>query len=377
MSSRLVALVYGRRYGMQHRMLAWPLALGLILALQGVSLYLILQLQINNAPEVYFNSDSPAVVLRDDLRRDFPNDEALTVVFQGRDLYGQDFLGRLGNLMKRLSGHPLVDRVTSVVSLERISGSGDGFAVELLVDASNLKLRSPAAVQQRVMNDRFAPGALASRDGTVLALAVRPKPLSSSAERLALKIAVAAAINEVGLRVHYAGDAGPITLDVAQLDAVMLDSMVFVPLTAAIGLGLLYWVVGRVWPVVIGSVAMSVVVLVSVATVSLSGQPYTMATAILPSLLAAYTIATLLHVYASAQRRPYPGATRALCVDHAIGHTLPKSGCVFFVLLANSFGYKCLFVNGFLYDLVKSGKMCALRLHELLEVTCGGFQHGS
>jgi len=168
----------------------------------------------------------------------------------------------------------------------------------------------------------------------VLALAVRPKPLSSSAERLVLKIAVAAAINDVGLRVHYAGDAGPITLDVAQLDAVMReaqldavmrDSMVFVPLTAAIGLGLLYWVVGRVWPVVIGAVAMSVVVLVSVATVSLSGQPYTMATAILPSLLAAYTIATLLHVYASAQRSPYPGATRAVCVDRAIGHTLRPS----------------------------------------------------
>jgi predicted RND superfamily exporter protein/(2Fe-2S) ferredoxin len=325
MSSRLIALVYGRKHGMQHRMLAWPLALGLILALQGLSLYLILQLQINNAPEVYFNSDSPAVVLRDELRRDFPNDEALTVVFQGQDLYGQDFLGRLGGLTKRLSSHPLVDRVTSIVSLERISGSGDGFSVDLLVDASNLKLRSPAAVQQRVMNDRFAPGALASRDATVLALAVRPKPLTSSAERLALKIAVAAAINEFGLRVHYAGDAGPVTLDVAQLDAVMADSMVFVPLTAAIGLGLLYWVVGRVWPVIIGGVAMSVVVLVSVATVSLSGQPYTMATAILPSLLAAYAIATLLHVYASAQRSPYPGATRALCVDRAIGHTLRPS----------------------------------------------------
>jgi predicted RND superfamily exporter protein/(2Fe-2S) ferredoxin len=310
---------------MQHRMLAWPLALGLVLVLQTASLYYILQLQVNNAPEVYFNSDSPAVVLRDELRRDFPNDEALTVVFQGRDLYGPDFLGRLGKLTKRLSSLSLVDRVTSVVSLERISGSSDGFAVDLLVDASNAKLRSAAAVQQRVMNDRFAPGALASRDGTVLALAVRPKPLTSSAERLELKIAVAAAINDVGLRVHYAGDAGPITLDVAQLDAVMHDSMVFVPLTAAIGLGLLYWVVGRLWPVVIGAVAMSVVVLVSVATVSLSGQPYTMATAILPSLLAAYTIATLLHVYASAQRSPYPGAARALCVDRAIGHTLRPS----------------------------------------------------
>ncbi len=71
------------------------------------------------------------------------------------------------------------------------------------------------------MSDRFAPGLLASRDGSTLAMAVRPKPLTESAERLALKIAVAGAINEAGLRPYYAGDAGPVTMDVAQLESVL------------------------------------------------------------------------------------------------------------------------------------------------------------
>ncbi len=44
--------------------------------------------------------------------------------------------------------------------------------------------------------------------------------------------------------------------------------------------------------------------------------------AILPSLLAAYTLATLLHLYAGVQRAQAVGRSRALCVDRALAETL-------------------------------------------------------
>ncbi len=315
-------------------MLAWPLALLIIVAIHVVSVHFILKLHVNNAPEVYYSSDSPAVLLRNELRRDFPNDEALTVVFQGKDLYSSDFLARLDRLTRRLQNDPLVDRVTSVVTMERISGTSDGFSVDRLVDPTQTSTLTPEALRQRVLADRFAPGTLASKDGTVLAMAVRPKPLTESADRLALKIAVAVAINEAGLRPYYAGDAGPVTVDVAQLEAVLNDTKVFVPLTAAISLGLLGWVVGRLRPVIIGAIAMSTVVLPTVAIVAVAGQPYTMAAAILPSLVAAYTVATLLHLYAGVQRSQAARLPRALCVDRALGETLKPS--VFNVLTTSA-----------------------------------------
>jgi predicted RND superfamily exporter protein len=330
-----IGWVYGRRGGMHRRTLAWPVALLLVVAVHAASVFFILRMQVNNAPEVYYNDDSPAVLLRNALRRDFPNDEALTVVFQGTDLYGREFLTRLQTLSDTLQRNPLVDRVTSVLSLERISGSSDGFAVERLVDPARLKKLTPEALRQRVLGDRFAPGALASRDGTVLALAVRPKPLTESAERLALKIAVAVAINDAGLRPYYAGDAGPVTLDVAQLDSVLGDTKNFMPLTVAISLGLLAWVVGRLRPVVIGGLAMSTVVLPTIAAIGVAGQPYTMATAILPSLLAAYAVATLLHLYAGVQRAQAGSESRAQCVDRALGETVKPS---FFNVLTTGAG---------------------------------------
>ena len=311
-----------RREDGRYRLLPWPVALLIVVAIHVASLWLLPRLVLNNAPEVYYQGESPAVQLRDSLRRDFPSDEALTVIFQGPDLYSRNVLSRLDELGSILSRNPLVERVISVTTMERVSGSEDGFAVGPLIDARRLRRDDPAALRERVLGDRFAPGLLASRDGTVLAMVVRPKGMETSADRVALKVAVALAINQVGLRGHYAGDAGPVTLDVAQLESMMQDTVRFVPLTVVVGLGLLFWVVGRVRPVVIGGLAMSTAVLPLVAGIAASGQPYTMASAILPSLLSAYTLATLMHLYAGVQRAQGAGLTRGAAVDRALGETL-------------------------------------------------------
>lgn len=297
------------------------MALVIVLAIHGLSLWALPTLSLNNAPEVYYPEGSPAVVLRDELRSQFPSDEALTLVFQGPDLYSRNVMTRIDRLSADLARLPLVDRVFSVTTMERVAGSEDGFGVEPLVDARRLARSDSAALRERVLSDRFAPGLLASRDGTVLAVVVRPKALDSSGERLALMVAVASAVNEAGLRGHFAGQAGPLVLDVAQLESVIQDSMRFLPLTAVVGLVLLFWVVGRVRPVVVGGVAMSTVVLPVVSGIAVSGQPYTMASAILPSLLAAYTLATLMHLYAGVQRAQGAGLTRGAAVERALGET--------------------------------------------------------
>jgi uncharacterized protein len=94
-----------------------------------------------------------------------------------------------------------------------------------------------------------------------------------------------------------------------------------VPLTVLIGLSLLWWVVGRWRPVAIGAVSMSTVILPIIAAIAVSGEPYTMATGILPSLLAAYTLATLLHLYAAVQRAQAAGLSRSGAVDRALSET--------------------------------------------------------
>jgi predicted RND superfamily exporter protein len=317
-------LIY-RRPGLRFPLLGWPLALLLVVLVHAVAGGFVLRLWVNNSPEVYYPDDSPAVQVRNMLRAEFPSDEVLTVVFRGPDLYTRDFLQRLSRMESELQDHPLVDRVTSIVSMERVSGSADGFSVERLVDARRVTDATVDAIRARVLSDRFAPGLLASKDGQVLAVAVRPRQLEQTADRLAISIATAAAINAAGLQRWYAGEAGPIAVDVAQLESVLDDTKLFMPLTAGLGLALLYWVVGRLRPVIVGGVAMSAVILPTLALLSALNQPYTMASAILPSLLAAYTFATLLHFYAAVQKAQGAGGPRSLAVDKALAETFKPS----------------------------------------------------
>jgi uncharacterized protein len=328
--------IWGREPGLRHGTLSWPLALALVLVLQVGGHALVFDLRFNNAPEVYFPPDSPAVQLRDALRADFPNDESLTVLFHGEDLFSPEFLRRLDEATVLLAAHPMVERVSALTNFERIAGTGDGFETQRLVDLDALEqalARSArprrgaappdplAALRQRVMEDRFAPGLLVSEDGRHMALSVRPHPLRDSAQRLELKLATLRVLGETGLMRWYVADAGPVTLDVAQLDAILRDTMTLVPLTVAVGLAMLAVTVGRWRPVAIGAAAMATVVVPVLAGFAVFRVPYTMASAILPSLLAAYTVATLLHLYAGVQRAQRTVRSRRLCVDRAIGET--------------------------------------------------------
>jgi predicted RND superfamily exporter protein len=323
--NRFLARIYGHSSGMKHRILAWPVALAIIVIVHVVSGVFLLKLHFNNSPEVYYPANAPAVNLRNELRRDFPSDEMLTILFKGDDLYSQDFLTRLDKLVHKLEKHPLVDRVSTVTSVEKISATDEGFSVGMLIDPNHLSGTTPTELQRRVLSDRFAPRLLVSKDGHYLAMAIRPHFLNESLQRRALETAVSTAIADVGLTSHYAGQAGPVTLDVAQLESIWRDSAIFIPLTVSIGLLLLGWVVGRLRPVVIGAVAISTVVLPTIAAVAAFNQPYTMATAILPSLLAAYTLSTLLHLYSGIQRARVAGLARAKRVDRALSETLVAS----------------------------------------------------
>lgn len=303
------------------RLLPWPIALVIIVVLHGLGAWGALGLKFNNSIEVYYPSDSPAVQLRAELRRDFPTDEALTILLRGPDIYGAGFLQRLAQVVQQLGRHPLVDRVTTVTSTEKVSATEDGFSVGWLVDPAQLESSSAEDRRARVLADRFAPGTVASRDGRYLAVVVRPKLLDQTAQRQALKAAALAEIARAGLGDHVVADAGPVTMDVAQLESILSDTAAFVPFTVALSLGLLWWVVGRWRPVAAGAVAMSTVVLPTVGAVAAADQPYTMATAILPSLLSAYTMATLLHFYAGVQRAYAAGLGRADAIDRALAET--------------------------------------------------------
>lgn len=279
---------------------------------------LLLRLELNNAPELYFPSDAPATVLERELRAEFPNDEILIALFEGDDLYSSEVLGALDRVAGRMEAHPDVDRVFSVTRVDHIAGSADGFVVEPLIDPERLDEGTADERLQRVLADRFMPGWLASRDGKVLALVVRTHKLQESRQRQSVEQALYDAVGEEAVDERLTAVAGTVALDAAELRSMVRDTLVFTPLVMGLGLALLYWVVGRIVPIVIGAVAMSTVVIACVGLIAALGLPYTLVTAMIPTLLSAYTVGNLLHLYAALKRMRDAGFRRPKRVVFAL-----------------------------------------------------------
>ncbi len=303
------------------RMLPPWLALAILLGLQLASLPFLLKLHFNNAVEIYTPPDAPIIQLRESLFREFPSDEALIALFEGKALFSPAFLAALDRVADKMEAHPSVDRVLALTTVEHIDATDDGFAVSLLVDPEDLTARSPAAWRERVLGDALAPGVIASKDGRAVALVVRPKVLKESLARRDIQIALDAAIRAERLDAYRTATAGTVAQTVAELHSLWRDSAIFIPLTVVIGLALMGWVVGRVRPVIVGGLAMGTVVSVSVAGIVISGRPYTPITAMIPSLMAAYTTATLLHFYAAIQRARVALLPRPKRIARALSET--------------------------------------------------------
>ena len=286
----------------QPRLLGLRTAIILIVVIHLLAGIFLLRLNFNNAPELYIPKDSPAAVLERQLRAEFPNDEVLVSLFSGNDLYSRDFLAALDRIGQRLEKHPNVDRVFSVTNVDHIAGTEDGFTVERLIDPKKLSDTTTEERKTRVLQDRFMPGWLATKDGSGLALVVRTKKLGESRQRAEIEAALHEAVKAEKLDGKLVAVAGPVPLDAAEMRSMLRDSMMFTPPVMMLGLLLLWWVVGRIAPVIIGAVAMSTVTISCVALVSIMGQPYTLVTAMIPTLLSAYTVANVLHLYAALQR---------------------------------------------------------------------------
>ena len=303
------------------RMLPPWLALAILLGIQLVSLPFLLKLHFNNAPDIYSPPDSSTIQLRESLFKEFPNDEAVVALFEGDNLYTPAFLAALDRVAKKMAAQSGVDRVLTLTTVEHIDATDDGFAVSLLVDPKHLADRTPQQWKARVLGDPIAPGLIVSRDGRAIALAVRPKFLKESLARRDIENALDAAITAEKLDAYHTATAGTVAQTVAELRSLWRDSAIFIPLTFVIGMALLWWVVGRIRPVVIGGLAMGMVVSASVAGLVAFGQPYTPITAMIPTLMAAYTVATLLHLYAAIQRGRIARLSRPQRIARALKET--------------------------------------------------------
>ncbi len=258
---------------------------------------LLLNLNINNTPKVYLPADAPSVLADNELRKYFPSDQAVLLLFEGVALYSEGFATAFKELADQLSANPLIDDVINMTTQDHISGTADGFLVEPLVNVKKLDETRDSERQKLAYSDRFAKNILVSRDGSAVAMLVIPVEINSSLERLDLENQIIAAVDRANLTGYLKGIAGQITTDVAQMRSMLRDNMIFIPATTIIGLSMIWWLFQRWLAVIVAGVVIGVVVSSTVAFYVLFKQPFNLISSIIPPLLSALTVAALVHLY--------------------------------------------------------------------------------
>lgn len=304
---------------LSRRVAAW-LATAALFGLLGVSVFMLLRLRINNSPEVYFPPDQPAVVFEHALRKEFPEDQVLVVLFEGSDIYTPHFLRALNRVARSLQTKPLINRVFTPTTMDHISGTEDGFAVGPLIDVRHLDHESPGQIRAHILSDRFAPGRVVAKDGSAIAMVVRPTRLKNSFQRLALERETLAAIHGAGLSGNVVAVAGQVALDVAELRSMVRDTVLFVPVIMVVGLLLMWWLFRRWIAVVSSALAMATVVSFTVALIAAWGQPYALVSAIIPPFMLALTVALLIHFMNALVHLSTAGYEGDERVDLALSH---------------------------------------------------------
>jgi len=258
---------------------------------------LLLNLNINNTPRVYLPADAPSVIIDDELRRHFPSDQAILLLFEGVALYSDGFARAFRNLADELSTDPLIDDVVNMTTQDHIHGTEEGFLVEPLLNVKKLETTRPRERLERALSDRFARRALVAEDGSAVAMLVVPVTIDSSLERLALEDRILERIEEAQLDGYLKGMAGQITTDVAQMRSMLRDNMIFIPVTTVIGLFLVWWLFHRWLAMLVAGVVIGVVVSSTVAFYVVFNQPFNLISSIIPPLLSALTVAALVHLF--------------------------------------------------------------------------------
>jgi len=274
---------------------------------------LLLNLNINNAPKVYLPADAPAVLIDDELRKTFPSDQVILLLFEGVALYSDGFAEAFKELADRLESNPLIDDVVNMTTQDHIIGTRDGFLVEPLLNVEQLDEMRPNLRQRRVLSDRFAQDTLVAADGSAVSMLVIPEQIDSSLERMALEEEVFKQIRESGLEGYLTSVAGQITTDVAQMRSMLRDNMIFIPGTTIVGLFLVWWLFHRWLAMVVAGVVVGVVVSSTVAFYVLFDQYFNLISSIIPPLLSALSIAALVHLFNAlhyASKRGFTGPDR-------------------------------------------------------------------
>ncbi len=250
--------------------------------------------RFDNALDVWFLEDDPALVAHRELIDTFSSDELVVIGIEAPDVFAPDVLEVIDRVTRAVEEAPHVEKVFSLTNIESITSTGDLLEINELVELP-IAPESLPALRARALANELYVGNVISEKGDFTCIIAR---LPHYRDDFDYKVEAVAAIREIlaaedSTRFYLSG--GP-ALDEQFFYLSERDSQVTTPAMIVLLIATLWFLLRSVSGV---SLALATVILSTVwgvAWIVLTGTRINMLTTILPPLLLAVGVAGSMHV---------------------------------------------------------------------------------
>ncbi len=144
-----------------------------VCAFIGALVFQIPKITIDTSSEAMLYDDDPAIVEYINFKEQFGHDDVIFIAVRSQDIFTEQFLKKLKSFHHDLKTQvPYVNKVTSLINVRNIYGSGDSLVVEELLDNWPEKKVDLQKLKEDVLNNSFLKNHIVSEAGRLTVLLI-------------------------------------------------------------------------------------------------------------------------------------------------------------------------------------------------------------
>jgi uncharacterized protein len=247
----------------------------------------------NGSPETLARNDS-ALQFFNETRKTFGDDRIIIVALTTEDVFRPAFIEKLDRLTKRLADINGIDETQSLTNIKAIRRANDGIAIDRLIAPRIQDQAQLDKLREEATRDPLYARQFVSTDGKTAAINVFLKPLGEAETRTAAEEVERAVKSEAGS--DEALLAGVPVISARGIRSMVRDMVLLSPIAAALCFVVFLAAFRSLWGAMLPTAALMIGLIWIIGLMTLLGQPITLATLSLPTVLMAVGSSYIFHV---------------------------------------------------------------------------------
>lgn len=284
------------------------------------------KLRFDNSPESFFLREDPTLERYQQFQKLFGSDEYAIVVFERRDPWDSQFIEQLRTLTDRLAQVPDVLEATSIANVRHLVGQDDQLIVEEFIppeikDPAEISAKRKAAQEHPYYSNMYV-----STDGTFLGIVLKTRIRWGEIDyKIELTKRLRALLAEEPYRGWSPRVVGSPILDADVREIMSRESGTFCVLVLVL-MSAVFYIVFRSWLAVVLPVSVALLsVVCALGLMGLTGAPFTMVSAIIPSFLISTGVGPSIFLLSAFFNDVHAGRSPREAVAEALRHSASSS----------------------------------------------------